>query len=139
MISLKDWDVLAVDDERDNLRLLEDILAFCDARVTCASSGKEALDKIAANRYGLILQDLQMPTINGWDVIRFIREHTDPAVKSQIVIAVTAAAMPGDKERTPAAGFDGYIAKPIDALEFLTTIEAILESKKGNQSQSHGA
>ena len=138
MINLEGWPILAVDDERDNLRLLEDILLFFNAQVTCASSGQEALDKLAANRYRLILQDIQMPVVSGWDIIKFIRNHADAEVKTQVVVAVTAQAMWGDKERILAAGFDGYISKPIDSLEFLTTIEGILESKKGSQSQNHG-
>ena len=134
MINLEDWSVLVVDDDRDNLRLLEDILLFCQAQVTCISSGQEALEKLATNRYQLILQDIQMPVVSGWDIIKFIRSHNDVEIKTQIVVAVTAQAMWGDKERALAAGFDGYISKPIDSLEFLIIIKDILDSKKGSQS-----
>lgn len=125
--------MLVVDDDRDNLRLLEDILQFSQAQVTCISSGQEALENLAINHYQLILQDLQMPVISGWDIIRFIRSHTDIEINTQIVVAVTAQAMWGDKERALAAGFDGYISKPIDSLEFLIIIKDILDSKKGSQ------
>jgi CheY-like chemotaxis protein len=138
MINLEGWSVLVVDDDRDNLRLLEDILLFSQANVTCVSSGQEALEKLAANRYRLILQDVQMPVVSGWDIIKFIRNHIDAEIKTQVVVAVTAQAMWGDKERILAAGFDGYISKPIDSLEFLTTIKDILDSKKGSQGQTHG-
>jgi CheY-like chemotaxis protein len=134
MINLEGWNVLVVDDDRDNLRLLEDILVFSQAQVTCISSGQEALGKLATNRYQLILQDIQMPVISGWDIIKYIRDHNDVEIKTQIVIAVTAQAMWGDKERAFAAGFDGYITKPIDSLEFLTMIKDVLDSKKGSQS-----
>lgn len=134
MINLEGWNVLVVDDDHDNLRLLEDILLFCQAQVTCISSGQEALENLSTNHYQLILQDIQMPVVSGWDIINFIRSHDKVEIKTQVVIAVTAQAMWGDKERAFAAGFDGYISKPIDSLEFLTIIQDILDSKKGSQS-----
>src|SRR5215813_1976865 len=103
MINLEGWSVLIVDDDLDNLRLLEDILLFAQAQVTCISSGKEALENLATNRYQLILQDVQMPVVSGWDIIKFIRSHPEAEINTQIVVAVTAQAMWGDKERTLAA------------------------------------
>ena len=133
MSNLEGWNVLVVDDDRDNLRLLEDILLFSQAQVTCVASGQEALELLATHHYQLILQDVQMPVVSGWDIIKFIRSHAEAEVNTQVVVAVTAQAMWGDKERAIAAGFDGYISKPIDSLEFLVIIKDILDAKKGSQ------
>src|SRR3954469_598986 len=98
-IDMKGWDVLIVDDEADNLTLLEYILAYYDARVTTANSGSEALDLLQKNGYKLGLFDIQMPKVSGWDLIKAVRQHALAEMRTMPVIAVTAMAMSGDKER----------------------------------------
>ncbi len=68
-----------------------------------------------------------MPKMSGWEVLKHIREN--PALKDVIVIALTAHAMHGDRERILAAGFDGYFSKPISPLTFVKDVNAILESR----------
>ncbi|HVO43463.1 MAG TPA: response regulator [Aggregatilineales bacterium] len=128
-MDLTDWLVLIVDDDLDNLRLLEDVLLYARAQVTSASTGTGAIDLLQTHTYRMVLLDIQMPNFSGWDVIHFIRGHPDPSVRQQLVIAVTAFAMSGDRERTLAGGFDGYISKPIDVITFVSTIAKIVETR----------
>lgn len=138
MISLtpSDWDVLVADDEPDNLSVLELLLTFHDARVVSARSGQEILDLLGARTFTLALIDIQMPHISGWDVIRHIRENPRAEVRKMAVIAVTANAMQGDRERCLQAGFDGYISKPIDVKEFMPSLQAILETQVNGKASA---
>lgn len=128
-INLSNWKILIADDEPDNLSLLQDILTFFDASVTSATSGQIAIDFIDHQPFTLALLDVQMPKVTGWDVIRHIRESSRTEIKGMLVIAVTALAMKGDRERILDAGFDGYISKPIDTSNFIQTIQQIVQSR----------
>ncbi|HLY28111.1 MAG TPA: response regulator, partial [Aggregatilineales bacterium] len=130
LITLDKWAVLVVDDERDNRQLLTDVLDFFGAQVTAVSSGREAMQAVEENAFRLVLLDIQMPLVDGLDVIQFIRGSDDPHIKHLMVVAVTAEAMPGDRERILAKGFDGYVAKPLDALSFANVITEIVENKE---------
>jgi CheY-like chemotaxis protein len=116
--------VLCVDDEVDNLRVLRYTLKYCGISSRSAQSGDEALHLLNAERFDLILLDLQMPTISGWNVIRWIRANESQSIRNLPVVAVTAHAMVGDRERVLAAGFDGYVSKPIDPPTFLQTLRS---------------
>src|SRR5215468_9981071 len=98
-IDFSAWTILAVDDEPDNLSLLVDVLSFSDAHVVMAQSGERAIELLSQQRFSLALLDLQMPNISGWDVIQFIRSSQNDDLRNMIVIAVTAVAMFGDRER----------------------------------------
>jgi CheY-like chemotaxis protein len=104
--------ILVVDDHPQNLKLVRLVLAAEGHNVTTAASADEALRAIDAHAPALILMDLQMPGMDGLELTRRLR--TDPAQSGTVIIALTAYAMRGDRERALAAGCDGYMAKPID-------------------------
>jgi len=121
------WSVLIVDDEPDNLEVVSETLHFRGAQVKTASNGKVALDMLKDFHPTLMLLDLSMPMLDGWEVCR--RVKADPANAELLVVALTAHAMPGDRERVLAAGFDGYLAKPIDVANMLRDIRNAIQVK----------
>jgi two-component system, cell cycle response regulator DivK len=118
------WDVLIVDDEPDNVGVAEKVLVFNGARVRTAGDGVEGMQRLRESLPMLILLDLSMPHMDGWEMLRQIRSN--PATANIVVIAVTAHAMFGDAERAIEAGFDGYITKPFRLGEFLPQIKHCL-------------
>lgn len=135
-LNIAGWDILIVDDEPDNLTFLEVLLDFFDAKVTTANSGGQARDLLLGHSYQLGLLDLQMPKVSGWDLVREVRTSPDAAIRATPLIAVTALAMPSDRERVLAAGFDGYITKPVEVATFMQTVEGILENLTARQLHS---
>lgn len=120
----KQWTVLIVDDERDNLGVAEKVLSFMGARVHTAQNGLEGLAVLESIVPTLILLDLSMPQMDGWEMIERLR--AEPLTAKVPVIALTAHAMHGDKERALAAGFDSYIAKPFRIMTFFKEIQECL-------------
>jgi CheY-like chemotaxis protein len=104
--------ILIVDDNPLNMKLVSFLLAKRGYDVRCAADGEEALELLQEFRPTLILMDMQMPGIDGFELTR--RLKADPATRGIVVIAVTAYAMKGDEQRVREAGCDGYLAKPID-------------------------
>jgi two-component system, cell cycle response regulator DivK len=118
------WQVLIIDDEPDNIGVAKLILEFNRAIVNSADSGSAGIDLLKKGLPTFLLLDIQMPKMSGWDVLKVIRE--DPGMKHLPVIALTAHAMVGDKERILAGGFDGYIAKPVSPITFIDQIKEVL-------------
>ncbi|MBL8165889.1 MAG: response regulator [Anaerolineae bacterium] len=129
---VKNWVVLLVDDESDNLGVAEKFLTFAGARVHSASNGVEGLDVLARVHPSVVLLDLSMPQMDGWTMLERIRAN--PEWDSLIVIAVTAHAMTGDKERVMKAGFDGYIDKPLRLATFLGDVRNWIEKTRQRRS-----
>jgi CheY-like chemotaxis protein len=127
MSDLSTWNVLIVDDEIHNSGVLEYVLKFHDAKVRIADSGAECLKQIEKEPPSLILLDLSMPKMSGWEVLKVIRG--DDALKHIPVITITAQVMAGDRERALEAGFDGYIPKPISVSSIVKTIQEILRTR----------
>jgi CheY-like chemotaxis protein len=102
--------ILVAEDNPSNQKLIGILLQKIGVEVTIADDGQAAVDKAMADTYDLILMDMQMPNLNGYDAARELRNKgcTVP------IIAVTANAMIGDEEKCIEAGCDGYITKPID-------------------------
>ena len=121
------WNVLVVDDEPDNIGVVEYILLFHNAKVRIANSGQACLEILRQERPSFLLLDIQMPIMSGWDVLKEIRN--DEKLRDLTVIAFTAHAMAGDREKALAAGFDGYITKPISPLSFVDDVKAIVMSR----------
>jgi PAS domain S-box-containing protein len=123
--------VLVVDDEPDALHLLVEILESAGARVSTAGSGAAALEKIAAAPPDVLVADLGMPLMDGFELIRRIREHGDRRVRDVPAAALTAYARSEDRVRTLQAGFEMHLAKPIDPLELASAIGALARRSKG--------
>jgi len=81
----------------------------------CAYDGRQALEKLKENKFDLILMDIQMPELNGYETTKIIRETEVGTQKHIYIIAMTAYSMKGDKERCIEMGMDDYISKPFDA------------------------
>jgi two-component system cell cycle response regulator len=116
--------VLVVDDNGANLDLALYLLRAFGHAPLGASDGLAGLEAAQKDAYDLVLADILMPGIDGYEFARRFRAEREKA--KTILVAVTALAMVGDKERILAAGFDGYIAKPIDPRTFVSQVEAFL-------------
>lgn len=116
---LAPMNVLLVDDSAINQQVAKHLLTKRGHRVTLASNGRDAADLALANRFDLILMDVQMPVMDGFEATRAIRA-AGPEQAATPIIAMTASAMKGDRERCLDAGMDGYVAKPFveDALYY---------------------
>jgi CheY-like chemotaxis protein len=115
--------ILIADDNAVSRELLRHILKDACDEIVEASEGRETLQKVADARPDLVLLDLEMPRLDGYAVLRRLRE--DPRLAATRVVAVTARAMQGDREQAVAAGFDGYITKPINAVEVRRCVERL--------------
>jgi signal transduction histidine kinase/CheY-like chemotaxis protein len=117
--------VLAVDDERDALALVIAVLETAGARVTTAGSAREALTLLDQQLPDVIVADLGMPTLDGYEFIDRIRRHRNRQVRELPAAALTAYARPEDRMRALRAGFHIHLAKPIDPAELVTTVAAL--------------
>lgn len=118
------WYVLVVDDEPDNLEVVAETLEFRGAQVKTAPNGKEGLDVLGDFSANLILTDLSMPVMNGWQMRAQVK--SDPNTSQIPVLALSAHAIAGDKERALEAGFDGYLTKPVNIHTLLDDIRSAL-------------
>lgn len=116
--------VLLVEDEASHMTLMGDLLEACGYRVLKTPSGWDALRLADRTRPDLVLLDIRLPDITGTTVAP--RLKANPRTRAIPIIAVTAYAMVGDKERFLESGCDGYISKPIEMKTFLRTIEDFL-------------
>ncbi len=116
--------ILLAEDHPINQRLTLRILEKRGHSLRVASNGREALTELEEGLFDLILMDVQMPELDGIEATRIIRaEGAGPAESSIPIIALTAHAMKGDRERFLAAGMDGYLSKPLNAAELIRTVE----------------
>lgn len=117
--------VLAVEDNRINQMVLENLLTPRGHQVALASHGGEALEILAREEFDIILMDVQMPVMDGFEALRRIRaEESATARPRRRVVALTASAMRGDREICMAAGMDGYLAKPIQPEALYAAVES---------------
>jgi CheY-like chemotaxis protein len=117
--------VLLADDNAINRQVVRLFLQPQGAVITEASNGREALDALSRDDFDLVLLDVHMPVMDGLETIRRIRQ-SDAAWRGLPVIALTADAMAGDRERLLAIGMSGYVSKPIDRAQLLAAIAAFL-------------
>ncbi|MEI7768904.1 MAG: ATP-binding protein [Chloroflexales bacterium] len=113
--------VLIADDHEPTLALYEDLLAKCGYHVSVARTGEEALAQARAACPDVVVMDIQLPGMDGLTAIRYIRG--DPTISGVPIIALTALAMPGDRERCLTAGASAYLAKPVSLSTLLATID----------------
>jgi len=116
--------ILVADDNRANLDLMLYLLRAFHYEAEGASDGLAALSAVQSGEFALILTDILMPGIDGYELLRRVRD--DERIASTPLIAVTALAMPSDAERIAHAGFDGYITKPIEPQTFVSQVAAFL-------------
>lgn len=127
------WRILAVDDEPDNLKLISDLLEFKGAVVGRAENGQQGLDMVNDFQPDLIVLDLAMPGIDGWEMHRQLRQR--PQLNHVPIVALTALAMPQDAQRVVDAGFDGYITKPYRFNDMLNRLVMAVEEFKRRNGQ----
>lgn len=116
--------VLLVEDVEDNRDLARLLLEAAGFDVVEAHTGREAVEAATRGGFELILMDLSLPGMDGWEATRLIRAH--PEASGCPIVALTAHAMTGDRERVLAGGFSGYLAKPIDVATFAGQVRAFL-------------
>jgi len=116
--------ILIVEDNSANLELVRYLLEFHGYATLAAGDGEDAVRIAKAERPDLILCDLQIPVMDGYEVLRELRGSAEFAAIP--IIAVTALSMPGDRDAALAAGFDTYISKPIDPETFVQQVESFL-------------
>ena len=112
--------ILVIEDQEDNRLILNDLLTSFGYEVLEAVTGEEGLNLAENSNPELILMDIQLPLMDGYEVTRRIKAN--PKLKQVNIIAVTSFALSGDKEKALAAGFDGYIAKPYKPMQLLAAI-----------------
>lgn len=121
---LDNWDVVVVEDEEDSLFIAEYILGFHGATVHSARNGREGLALIRWIQPKFVISDLSMPVMDGWELINEMQR--DMALREIPVIALTAHAMRGDRDRAIAAGFYNYLNKPLTADTFIQELVHLL-------------
>jgi two-component system, cell cycle response regulator DivK len=117
--------ILVVEDNERNMRLFCDVLQASGYRTLEATTGEQAVELVFEHRPDLVLMDIQLPDIDGVEALGRVR--ADDGFASVPILALTAQAMEGDRERFLAAGFDGYLSKPVDIAEFVATVKRYCE------------
>jgi two-component system cell cycle response regulator DivK len=112
--------ILVVEDQEDNRRIIRDMLSVLDYELAEADNGVEALAAVARQKPDLILMDIQMPIMDGYETTRRIK--ADPATKDIPIIAVTSYALSGDNQKALDAGCDDYVPKPYSPRQLLAKI-----------------
>jgi two-component system sensor histidine kinase/response regulator len=118
--------ILLAEDNVVNQRLTERLLQKQGHRVVVVGNGREAVNALEDENWDIVLMDVQMPELDGFQATAVIREKERASGLHIPIVAMTAHAMKGDKERCLAAGMDGYISKPIRAESLINVIEAIV-------------
>ncbi|GAB6167473.1 hypothetical protein JCM19992_34730 [Thermostilla marina] len=132
-------EILLAEDSEFNRKLAVSLLERRGHRVTVAENGRQALDRLAEREFDVVLMDIQMPEMDGFAATAEIRKSEQSGGKHQPIIAMTAHAMKGDRERALAAGMDGYVAKPIRVSElFRTMAEVLVRFGRLPESTLHG-
>ena len=112
--------LLLVEDNELNLEIAKELISVTNVRIDTAVNGQEALEKVSASSpgyYSLVLMDIRMPVMGGYEASRKIRSIDRPDLRQLPIIAMTADAFTEDKQRALDAGMNGHIAKPIDLRE----------------------
>jgi two-component system, cell cycle response regulator DivK len=119
--------VLIVEDNEKNMKLARDVLQAKGYQTLEAITGEDGVKLAKEGKPDLVLMDIQLPGINGIEAFRRIRG--DAATRAIPVVALTASVTPTDRSAITAAGFDGFISKPINLKEFLDTVKRLAEKK----------
>ncbi len=123
--------VLVIEDTQDNYDLIEDALE--DAHnIVHAVTGQQGLDQVKAAKPDIILLDMALPGLDGWEVTRMLRANPESA--DIPVVALTAHAMAGDRQKCLEAGCDEYLAKPVNIKELRSMIDRFLDRQNANSA-----
>jgi two-component system, cell cycle response regulator len=130
--------ILVIEDNEPNLELMTYLLVASGHRVAAATDGTSGIALVTQEAPDLIVLDIRLPDMTGFDVLTALR--AEQAIVGIPVVAVTANAMVGDRDHALAAGFDGYLAKPIEPATFAHTIDTFLSVElRGHQPQPRWA
>jgi two-component system, cell cycle response regulator DivK len=116
--------ILVIEDQEDNRRILRDLLSSVGYELIEAENGEDGVAAAAADRPDLILMDIQLPLLDGYEATRRIKAQ--PALSAIPIIAVTSYALSGDEDKARAAGCEGYVTKPFSPRELLAKIREYL-------------
>jgi two-component system, OmpR family, alkaline phosphatase synthesis response regulator PhoP len=117
--------ILIADDNPTNVELLEVYLSEVDCEIAVAADGRQTLDKVAEFHPDLVLLDIMMPKISGFEVCKTLKK--DPATNQIMVLMVTALTELGDIERAVAAGCDDFLSKPVNKIELVKRVQNMLK------------
>ena len=127
--------VLVIEDNEVNQRVVKRILLNGGFEVVVAKTGKEALEQMNKKSFDLVLMDIQMPELDGFRTTLAIRDLRSDVINHEVpIIALTAHAKKGDREKCEAVGMNAYLAKPIDQEELFEAIEGILQGSGADPS-----
>ena len=118
---MADKHILVVEDNEKNMKLFRDVLQATGYSTIEATSGEDAIELARSHEPELVLMDVQLPGIDGVEALARLRD--DERTASIPVLALTAQAMSGDRERFLQAGFDGYLSKPVDIAELIQAVQ----------------
>jgi two-component system cell cycle response regulator DivK len=119
--------ILIVEDNEDSRQLVVKVLRNKGYITVEAADGEEAIEKVVSERPDLVLLDISIPKLDGYEVAKRLKSRED--VKDIPIVAVTAHAMKGDREKVIAAGFEGYISKPVNVRELPEQVRSYLRGK----------
>ena len=122
--------ILVVEDNLDNYELVRTILEMSGYDTFLAVNGRDGVDAARKQKPDLILMDMALPEMDGWEATENIRKY--PETKDIPLIALTVHTLPRERQRALNAGVDAYLSKPFDAAHFLSVIESTLEKSKQN-------
>lgn len=121
--------ILVVEDNEKNMKLFRDVLIATGYRTLEATTGGEAVDLASEHTPDLVLMDIQLPDLDGVEALRQLRANERTAAIP--VLALTAQAMRGDRERFLAEGFDGYLSKPVNVRELIGVVREHCQGRVG--------
>ena len=121
--------ILVVEDQEDNRRIMRDLLASAGYELIEAADGEAGVRLAEAERPDLILMDIQLPVLDGYEATRRIKQN--PELRAIPIVVVTSYALSGDDVKAMQAGSDAYVAKPFSPRELLATIRKLLGDAKG--------
>lgn len=122
---MADAQILIVEDNETNMKLFRDVLIASGHHTLEATTGGQAVELATAHSPDLVLMDIQLPDIGGVEALGRLR--ADERTASLPVVALTAQAMDGDRERFLAAGFNGYLSKPVNVADLIATVKQYCE------------
>ena len=119
--------ILIAEDNEKNIKLFRDVLQLSGYETLEASTGEQAIELATRHTPDLVLMDIRLPGTDGLEALRRLRE--DERTADIPVVALTAQAMAGDRERFLEAGFNGYVSKPVNVVEFIGTVRQYCEGR----------